>query len=341
MFWIIVFVLLVACLVWSRNSIYRKIENEIDDYNVRRYVFLTKLNPMNKAIDFYRLGCIYDYIYKSPNTASNYYKKAIKKININRPNKRDAFVLQKVTDRVGLDVYLDVDEAIQPYLTKSDIEPQKIELENRINWEPDTNNVHDTNINDEVVAKINKLKLRTYAISFEEAERIFHKVSFSEAEQKFIPNAQKTIDHIKKYNQFLNSAQMHEKDIFALVVADIDRDQRRQTLFENLLMNLNDASSGGTVCLNGRVARIMDSYTDGEHEKFMTMQAWKNELFEKARKIRDGMIETFSEEDKKKYEDDDSEILKKVVDQMKLMVAASGAPPRVVSSVSEDLEHSL
>ena len=166
---IIIITLVVLFFVWKWNIeyAYKNIESEAETANVKRFIALSRLKPNKSSLDYYRMGCVLDYVYKSPQKAADLYKAAISAINIERPTKTDQFVLNKLADRVELDVFLEVDEEpIQPYFMKYDVpepSPNIVEVEEKINWEPDYNNVHDTNINGEVVEKINKIRSRVRA----------------------------------------------------------------------------------------------------------------------------------------------------------------------------------
>lgn len=361
MYWIL---LLVAVIIgiflyinWIRRSSFRSIRSESDSSEVRKYVILSKIKPMKTSMDYMRLGCIYDYIYKSPMKAAIYYKKAAAIIDIEQPTGDDIFVLDRITDRINLDILLEEDEMpIQPYLQESDIPRLRLdrkteEVEKKIVWKEDNNNVHDTNINGEIIERIDRIKARTPApFSEDETIRMLNNVRMPEFEASNKEGAMKTIEHIKNFNQMLNKAMMKEFDLLRLIVADINsnyKKERRQTLYENLINNLNDATDGeNTVCINGRISRMLNAYTDGELETFKSEQAWKNELFEAASKAKNTVIDSLPENDKDVYNNDIAgenlqRIQNKIAEEMKSAVVEIDAPSGVKSDVFEELKYCL
>ncbi len=343
-------------MTWMRNRSFRSIRAESDSTAVRKYVILSKIKPMKTSMDYMRLGCVYDYIYKSPQKAAEYYKKAAAKINIEKPTGDDLFVLDRIVDRINLDILLEIDERpIHPYLQKADIPKverrNQEEVEKKIVWKEDNNNVHDTNINGEIIERINRIRERTPApLSADETVRILTEIKMPKFEASNKNGAMRTIEHIQKYNQMLNKASMKEFDLLRLIVADINsnyQEERRQTLFENLINNLNDSTEGtNTVCINGRISRMLNAYTDGELETFKSEQAWKNELFEAASRAKTAVLDSLSAEDKKKYDADTvgadlQRIQDQIAEQMKAAVATIDAPHGVKSSVFDELKYCL
>jgi len=344
-------VLLIGLLLWiisyARDRSYRAIQSETDTYNVRSYIALMRLKPLKSARDYYNMGCVYDYVYKQPRRAAQLYKVAAYKINYARPTGQDRFIAERLLNRIDVERQpLEHDEVrIAPYLQH--VEQPALTLEPV--WESDNNNVHDTAINDEIVQKFARIRSRVeYPLSFEEAEGVIFATDMPAGEQQNMEPARKAVDHIKTYNQMLNKAQVNEKDFLRYVTSDIMSSERRQVLMENLVNNLADcvADDGHVVCINGRVSRILNAYTDGETETFKSAQVWRNELIEAASRAKQAVLDGLTAADKKKYDEDTpgpvlDEIKTAILSKMQGAVVAAGAPADVQARVLESLESAV
>lgn len=357
MLWLIIIIVLLVFLIlwgsWSKELAYDKINSEASTQNVKRFMNLTKLKPIKNSMDYYRLGCVYDYIYKSPQIASRYYKAAASKIDIEMPTRADRFILNKLADRIDLDFYLEIDEEpIMDYFRSSDVpiaKRLKTKVEDHITWEKDNNNAHDTNINSEIVEKIGRIRTRTHEpYSIEKVEECIRNLSMPDFEIANKEPAMKTVQHIKEHNQCLYKAEMYEMDMLGYIVADIKTNytaDRQQTLMENLVNNLKDAAAdGNVVCINGRMSRMLNAYTDGEEETFKTIEIWKNDLLEAASRSKSKYLDALDEEAKKIYDKDQpgeelDKINKDILAVMKEAISNPAAPPKVISLLYEEIEY--
>ena len=304
-------------------------------------------------MDYYRLGCVFDYIYKSPQVASQYYKAAASKINIDMPTQNDRFILNKLADRVDLDFFLEVDEEpIRDFFSHDDVpvpEKKKSKIEDQIVWTADNNNVHDTNINSEIVEKIDRIRNRTREpLTITEVELAIAELKMPDFEAGNKGAAMETIKHIKSYNQCLNKAEMHEVDLLGYIVSDIRTNYapaRQQVLMENLVNNLKDSSSdGNVVCINGRMSRMLNSYTDGEEETFKTLEAWKNELFESASRAKKNYLDSLDPPSLEIYNHDIqgerlTQITKDISSVMKVAISDPNAPPKVIATMHDEIKY--
>lgn len=309
---IILFVLGKMYISYKVDQEYSRIESETVNTHAKNYIWYSKKKINKKAIDYYRMGCIYDHVYKDGPRASDMYNEAVNRINVNNPQRDDEFVMDRIVDRLQLNAIIEDDEVQVPAFP---LKKEPISME--VTWTTDNQNVHHTTIADCSVRIFQDIVNRVeYPYSLDTCVDILNNVSLPAGERKNRETTRKVLNHMNEYNPMIKKLNMREIDIFRIIVTDIAinyNPQRKQVLFENLFTNLNDAYSGGNiVCIDGRLTRMLNTFNDGENHVYRTKQVVKNELLEKGAKERDEAIAALSEEDQKKYNADDPAVTESI-----------------------------
>lgn len=302
LFLVIIFVIWIAA-IWfinaSASRCYSRIVANADAYS-DNYLRLASLKPKKDAMDYYRMGHIYDFVYKSRPAATKYYNKALRAIDMNNPKPYDTFVLSKIVDRQKINLRMEMDDVRinpdelelpppleRPPPLKTKGKREKKEIKQLAEWTEDGQNVHETAIYNEFGDRVEELSARVYdLVEFADVVKYMQEYPLPEEEEPNRGPALHVLKHIKTYNPFIYKARMKEVDLVRTVVSDIMQnhpEDRQRVLMENLMLNLKDAdNSGSPVCINGRVVRLMNIYSDGENKAFRTQQVIKNEMLEVA-----------------------------------------------------------
>lgn len=319
------------------------------------YIALTRLKPRKDAIDYYQMGCVYDFVYKSPTHATHYYKKALGEIDLNAPRLYDNYVLKKIVDRKNINVRLEMDDVrinmddvivSKPPVAPAPLRRKKVEIAKRIDWVPDTQNVHDGAIYDEFGKRVEEIRKRVVApMDFDESVEFLR--NFPLKDDRHRAKALKLMDHIARFNPYVYKAEMKEKELVAMVVSDITThpQERQETLMENLMLNMDDAENkGNPVCISGRIVRLLDIYTDGETVSFKSAQVIKNEMLEVAAAAQKKYLEEAGPEVAADYNRDVQSpevaalkdgMLKKIMAEVK---DVGGATPENLKNIEKEIK---
>jgi len=304
-------------------ELYKKIDNDNDVIMGERYIKHLSHIVDKSALQYYRMGNIYDFVFKDTNNAHKYYIQALKSTKENEEEKK--FLQTRLRDRINIITENDDNryddkrlESLNDELSKLESE-QKIQnkqstdisfnndnkiksLNNNIKWISDSQNVHDTNINNELRQNYEYICSKNhdkFLWNINDMCNYFEHIytsEFSNPEIKNISNALAMLEHINiNGSPLIIKLNVSEKEFMSHIFTKIFNESnhhKKKILFENLLLNLSDSySNGKPVCVTGRISRVLSSFTDMEDEvpnlgMLKTKPAIRNEIFAKAANIR-------------------------------------------------------
>ncbi len=189
-------------------------------------------------------------------------------------------------------------------------------LEERILWIDDTQNVHDTHINDELkaqyhsIVEYNRLNaLKKYNIndiinvirSYEDYDDKTVKLTPPKPETKH--NAIAMLNKIAASDPNIVKLGVTESEFVGEVFRYLMSQKRKDVFLINLIENLEKLNKN--VCITGQVVRIMSSLADPENSNIGTFQSKnvvKNEIITKASSIRNKLYQDSPENVRADYD---------------------------------------
>jgi hypothetical protein len=331
------------------KNIYTSIDNDNDITHAKSYLSYARAKYKRTALDNYRIGNMYDFVLHDQENATNYYKEAIKEVDVN--DNQTTYIRDRIRDRIRINN--DVEDDDNQYnminlieLAEAIRESEKTveqslysrrPIETHITYINDAQNVHDSNINNNIRDQFNHIhKFNTnndvviwqYPTIIEYLDQTYRNAPETK-EVENINDAVAMLKHISKYDDTISKINMKEsayiEHIFSRIMAERD-ESKRSILLENLVANLKECYSGSNrpVCTTGRLTRVMTSFADiyGDGVGVLkTIQVVKNEIYAKSASIRDRILEQTSPGLLEKYNDDikDDEVIA-LIDQMKAEV---------------------
>jgi len=326
------------------KNIYSQIDNDNDIITAHNFLKTSKQCYNKYPIDNYRIGNIYDFMLHDTKNAKKYYKKALKQINSNRYKNlnESVYIHDRIIDRLQLNNFMEQDDnklnenevqhinnslnAIQSLqnTNTNTIKRKKnnTDLKNKIVWVGDTQNVHDTLINNQVSKNFNKIqnynkKNQIYIWDFDSIQQYIRSCSneINPLDIGNIPDAVKMLDIINKKNVIVSKTQKPlkymTKHVFSYIMSQPS--PKRKIMIENFIMNLKDSYKNGTpLCITGQTTRIMSSVVFEEENKnnldikiksFSSKPVIKNDIIYKSSQIRDKIYNSYSEDIRKKYDE--------------------------------------
>jgi hypothetical protein len=324
-----------------RNSshIYNSIDNDNDTAVAGRYLFYAQNRYIRDPIDNYRIGNIYDFVLRDTKKAQDYYLHAIDQIR-QTPSADAPFIINRLEDRININYAAEEDDhqlILDQLITLND-ELRDLNLPQsdpglRITWTSDSQNVHDSNINNEMRDDYERIKEfnranGVYVWSAAEMIDFFTNVyNPAENERLNVPDAIKMIEYIVVKNGTISKLQTDEINFLCDVFSRIQYEQPQKAMIENLVLNLKESyGNGRPMCITGRTARILSSFAGfDEIGIFKSKPVLKNEIFAKAGAVRNRIYEAAGEELRKKYDEgvddpDTTSLIKNMHDDVTTMV---------------------
>lgn len=193
-------------------------------------------------------------------------------------------------------------------------------LSQRITYHNDAQNVHDTQINNDLRDQIKKMSDEndtSIGNTYEYVRNIILNANDKTPEKR--AKAIDVLDSIEKNNSLVLAINMRESDVLKLVCDRIESSfnkEHRDDMKNMLIDALNDCMENGhLVCVNGRVNHIVSSLAtlDASSDIGMlrTKEILRNECFEKAAEIRNKILDE-SPEMMKQYNNGNEEISDKI-----------------------------
>ena len=348
--WILLIIICILLIFFydiyiTQNSLnlYNEIDNDNDTKLANNYLGYAKYKYKKNAIDNYRIGGIYDFVLHDTDTANDYYLQAINQIRNDFVDDIDDnnFVRDRLADRIRINLEAEEDDNVFQLqnLMNLNNELQNLELkveqkidsntpiEEHITWKSDSQNVHDSNINNEL--RDNYKKIETYnkqnqlfLYNIDDTINYIQNVYSVNANEKYnIPDALEMLEYIRNHSGSISKIGVSERQFISEVFSRIcyEKDtERKKNMMENLMLNLKESYGNGTpVCITGRTTRILSSFAGNDEDLgiFKSKPIIKNEIFSKAANIRNKLLNTTDDGIQKKYnhgiEDDDTKELEK------------------------------
>lgn len=287
---------------------YEVLEGNKPTNRTERFVRLTALKPSKRAIDYYRMGEVFDHVYSRPEEAQRYYDRALKQVqNTKEPERR--FIVDRMADRIRIDDVREYDEvhrnlpqlvrlqeqyqiarsAIRPIETKK----KEDKLEANVAWTQDSQNVHDTALSDGVVTQYQKLKRE--GIVFDKLDQVIKEVGMVDYGSK--PEDVVAKDNAVKMLKFIDThpaplvklAGDTEEQLVGSVWSRIKAPMQKKSeeLKKSFISGLHECyNNGSPVCVSGRAARVMTSLAhldmDPEMGILRTKEALRNEILSRS-----------------------------------------------------------
>lgn len=331
-------------------KLYNKIDAANDRNRANEFLRHAKSKSKRTPIENYRIGNVYDLILKDDVKAHSYYTQAVNQ-SIDTRNEDSFFIWTRLRDRVDINHMFEADDAKYDIfnLNELDLELKELEvallsvydanknsqtedkknLEERVRWVTDNQNVHDKNINNSLKKGYDQIKYENeYNFMWEIGNiidyiRDIYSIEADEAELKNVEPAVKMLEYINK-NGGLTIMKLKdtERNFVSNVFTKIFNEQdgkKRKTMLENFILNLKDSYSNGTpVCITGRTARIMSSFTnmDDTNSELGILKdkpIIRNEILSKAASVRNKIYDAAPKDIQDKYNksirDDDTKKL--------------------------------
>lgn len=192
---------------------------------------------------------------------------------------------------------------------------KKQEPKREVEWKIDTQNVHDHFLNEEMVKQIeiiskeNEQFNRTIPSVSTIKQRLSSSLSTNDQLDytSKLSHAYLMLDKIVEHDQGL--VKLHGKTegwFLGHLWARIESQPNRTELSKMFIQNLHDSwNHGKPVCVTGRITRALSSFAHLDSNpsigQLLTKEIIRNEILEKAGKIRDEVVKTFSAVDQALY----------------------------------------
>jgi len=367
-----VVVFLIVFLIYGEASrrhaekIYCKIDNDNDVAAAKQYVSYAR---PSKPIDYYRLGSVFDHMLRDKARAHRLYKQAVRG--------GDEFVEMRIRDRLELNRRPEVDDHVLDEFIVNDLvatieaqhraaaaqlkppsKPSKIE--DKIRWEIDADNVHDSAMTEDIVKGFNRIMMdspynaTTRARMPEIINYVENSFKKESAEHHNVAGAVRMLNIIARDDRPIAAlGGVRQSEFLGEVFGRIRRTEdetARRTMMENLVLNLKDCvgEDDSPVCIPGRIARIMSSFTDIDANMGMlrSKPAIRNQLLSDAAAIRNRLIDAAPQAVQDKYNagDEDDAVLmleESIREETNKMLSTADAPVDVVEGVRADIDASI
>lgn len=206
-------------------------------------------------------------------------------------------------------------------------EKYKENIKDNVEWLIDKQNVHDHLLNDQMLKQYNIIKEENKkpVMNFYMLEQLISYIKYDreikDIPQKYIDDSLKLIRFIRPKDQKITKLNniKEEEYLGTLFNRALDSDNKKE-LICSLLNNMSDAwNNGHPVCVTGRITRYLSSFAHLDKNTnigiLLTIQALKNEIFEKSGKIQNEVLGKLSYEDRNKYNNDIDKILSENIDR--------------------------
>lgn len=327
---IVIFYIVDSILYVSSNNYYMHIDNDNDVSLANTYLYMAESRLKKSPLENYRIGNVYDFILKNPRKAHTYYVQAIRQ-SVNNTDDAE-FIHTRLRDRENINHEAEIDDVKYDIFNLRELDNELKELEDvlqkvyetkdetiedKIKWKSDGQNVHDTNINDEIKRQydyIAKCNTDLYIWDINDIKNYIsttYSANANETEKQNIQPAIDTLDYICNAKANIMKLGVAERlfvsNVFTKIFNEPD-DNKRKILMENFLLNLKE--SGGElvpVCVTGRVTRIMSSFAGADENNpelgiLKSKPVIRNEILSKAADTRNKILDSCSTEQRKKYD---------------------------------------
>lgn len=306
---------------------FNNIHGEHNDDEAKQAIYYGELIENPRAIDHYRMGTIYLLNAQNPEAAHRHFENALQQVINGQVDNREApFILNRITDFA--DLYIDLpdgenDLPIQQamlahfdnqlaqlqhiskphkHIDPNDPEFKQKTIISRQNWQPDSQNVHDSAVYKELqeqvreVIRENKLITNVDLHNYDEALNWMH-VRYRDSPKK--DDIDKVLAVVSENNPIgVLHGMIGERDLVTAIWQrsyDPSNQKNAVSIREALADALCDCVEGGhVVCVTGRSAKIWQSLARLDKCEYMgifkTKQILRNEIYDRAAKVIDDFI---------------------------------------------------
>lgn len=253
--------------------------------DVLRTLAILDAKPAPSALDHYQLGTFYDYHLGDQQKAQKHYTRALEKATIEP--KDITFIVDRIGDRLVQERPPEYDEHHYDFNVAVQLQQafdvaaanRQIPAEN--DWHIDTQNVHDSILNNKVGEHYKRLK----GINSPEPVNIDTIIQNLSADPKAFEfnNAIKMLQYIKEHNAHIVKL---DNDTEPQFVCEVWKQaSRRPTAKTSFIESLDESwNKGIPTCATGRVARVLQSQAHTIPEDptigvLKTREAIRNEIF--------------------------------------------------------------
>jgi len=320
----------------KKNRIYLQINGSPENDNKILKEYEKTLDKEFTSLDYYRLGSLYDYVQNDVNKASHFYKLGLQQIKENKSDENNNYVISKIQDRIHLnnlykhynveemplndnhinEIKQNINEIKQntnkikqnTNKIKQNTTIQTINQQDLVKWTSDSQNVHDTNINQEIISQFNELKIQIPVSEWTPIQIAKYiqdnSCIFPEFESKRIPNVIKMLNYINKYNPTIAILDISESIFIGLIFTYImrqDNKGQQQIMLENFINNLYDMNPNDEtpVCINGRITRALSTLALPESNSNLgilkSKQVIQNEIFSRVGELQKKILDNTPE----------------------------------------------
>ncbi len=317
--------------------LYNKIDMSNNPKQATEFINYAGSKPKQSLLENYRIGNIYDHILKNDIKAHEYYTRAINQAMAAK-NEDAFFVWTRLRDRIDINHMFETDDVKYDLfnLNELDVELKELEtalltiysedtrpkykksLEDHVHWVTDNQNVHDKNINDHLRKGYDQIRYENEYNFLWDIPNIIgylcgiYAAEADKAELKNIDPAIKMLEYIdEKGSNNIMKLNDTERNFISNVFTKIYNEEnhhKRKTMLENFVLNLKDSySDGSPVCITGRTARIMSSFTnmDDTNQDLGILKdkpMIRNEILLKAANVRNKLYEAAPKDVQNKYD---------------------------------------
>jgi hypothetical protein len=332
---IILFIYLCKYLPINSDNIYLQMNGDNDKDTARRYIQMKNYSLTGGTpIDNYRMGSIYDHIFKDTQKAHNYYKKSINQLKKNKKIPETRFIQGRIANRIEINNNLEIDDNLLNIEIIRDLEEElndlellfnrfetelpvpsrdnrsymtdtatphksKESIEKLIEWRSDSQNVHDSNINNQSTEQFNTIEQYIiqnliYIWEYPDIIQFIRTVKLSDIDEPNREDAIHMLEYIGKYDRKIMKIGKKEKYLVQIIFSYINSRMGNQTQMENFILNLKKSYNEGTpLCIIGIFNNLLSSIADPESGIGVakSQQVIRNEILTRAAHIRNKLVE--------------------------------------------------
>lgn len=305
----------------QQNTAFAAVDGDRPSAATERFLAIQKLKRKT-PLDHYRIGVLHDHNYRDRIRAEEHYRLALAGIlDAKDANQGERLIVDRLHDRLRMRA--DNDRVFEPLAFQLQVMadharntiaarpiavPKQDILAAKVEWTGDTQNVHDSVMNDEMARQYFQLKKENTKPLLGIAE-ITHQIAIfnfgeSQADKIAKHRAMQMLEYLSRYDGAVTKFNGgRESDMLGLVWNRVQNNREQTNAF---ITALSDAyNDGSPVCVTGRITRILSclAHSNGTLGIMKTREAIRNEVFQKCHQILEQNLQSAGEEFRKKYND--------------------------------------
>ncbi len=267
-------------------------------------------------LDNYRLGSVFDYYYGDAAAANIYYNEALDQLIAEPEAKHTNFIVDRVRDRfetpkIETLTRAKISKNVAIIKNKKPSPPAEVkqQLDNKIQWTRDNQNVHDSNLSGDVKSSYDKI------VRYNKGKTLLPFAAVADYMAKHHPKALEILQYIPTDSTIskLNPANpIKEYKVISHIWTRINSRENKKNnkeLIESFASSLIDCKENGiVVCAGGRVSRMMQSLAHLDNDpkigELKSKESIRNELFSNTGQFVSKEYKKMSEADQDNYIND-------------------------------------